>query len=138
MKDIINLQSLKRSKNKKHRTIHGKAHRIMISGYKTPKLKEEEILEIAKDFPTLTVNILMGGDIIIRSIKDSWLIRDETRFYTLYHKGTFYDCGRIKERYHVQDVFRDLNYIFASVVSHDEYAIGIKERKFYEINELIP
>lgn len=137
MRDIINLQALKRSKNKKHNTIYGKAHRIMQEGYETPVFTEEEVFEIAKGFPTLSITILMGGDITVRSVKDNWIIRDEGRFYTLYHKGISFDNGRTKERFHIQDVFKDLNYIFASIVSHDEYALGIKKRNAYEVLELI-
>lgn len=137
MRDIINLQALKRSKNRKHNTIYNKAHRIMQKQYQTPNVTEQDIMEMAKKFPTLTVNVLVGGDIVIRSIKDSWMVRDEGRFYTLYHKGMSFDKGRTKERYHIQDVFRDLNYIFASIVSHDDYALGIRKRSAYEIQKLI-
>jgi hypothetical protein len=137
MRDIINLQALKRSKNTKHNTIYKKAHRIMMDGYETPEISDEEVLEMAKAFPTLTVSIVMGGDISVVSVKDKWMIRDEGRFYTLYHKGMQFDKGRIKERFHIQDVFYDLNYIFASIVSHDEYALGIQKRNPHEIAELI-
>lgn len=137
MKDIINLQALRRSRSRKHNTIYNKAHRIMQENYKTPEYKESEIMDIAKDFPTLSVNVLMGGDINIKSVKDRWTIRDEGRFYTLYHKGSVLDKGRFKERYHIQDVFKDLNYIFASIVSHDDYALGIKKRNAFEVLELI-
>lgn len=137
MKEIINLQALRRSRITKHNTIYEKAHRIMGEGYSTPELNEEEIMDIAKDFPTLSIRVLMGGDITVRSVKDYWMIRDEGRFYTLYHKGILFDRGRVKERFHIQDVFKDLNYIFASIMSHDEYALGIKKRNAYEVLELI-
>lgn len=137
MRDIINLQALKRSKNTKHNTIYRKAHRIIESSYETPNIPERDILKMAEKFPTLTINILVGGDITIRSIKDHWLIRDEGRFYTLYHRTLYFGSTRTREVYHIQDVFRDLNYIFASIVSHDDYALGIKKRNAYEVLDLI-
>lgn len=135
MRDAVNLQTLRRSKSTKQNSIYKKAHRIMDENYSTPVVTDEEILNIAKDFPSIEVEVRMGGNIAVRSVKDSWMIRDEGRFYTLYHKGLFICKGRNKDSYHVQDVFRDLNYIFASIVSHDEYSMGIKKRNAYEINE---
>lgn len=137
MRDILNLQALKRSRNRKHNTIYNKAHRLMQEEFATPELTDEEVLGFANGFPTLTVKCLMGGDISIRSVRDEWIIRDEGRFYTLYHKGISMYKGRIKDSFHVQDIFRDLNYIFASVVSHDDYALGICSRDPYEVAELI-
>jgi hypothetical protein len=137
MRDTLNLKALKRSKMKKHNTIYEKAHRIMLERLETPELSEKEVLSIAENFPTLTVNVLIGGDINIRSVKDSWTIRDEGRFYSLYHRGMVFDNSRFKEMFHIQDVFRDLSYIFASVVSHDDFSMGIKKRNAYEVLELI-
>ncbi|HDR8453967.1 TPA: hypothetical protein QC364_000759 [Bacillus cereus] len=137
MRDILNLKTLKRSKLPKHKTIYKKAHRLINEDYATPDLTNEEILEIAKDFPTLSVNIIVGGDISIKSIVDSWIIKDEGRFYTLYHSALVSDNGRYKERFHLQDVFKDLNYIFASVVSHDDFAMGIQRRNEYDVLEMI-
>lgn len=137
MKDIIDLKALKKSRSKKHQKIYEKAHRIMKSSFETPDLKNSEVMEIASKFPSLNVNILMGGDITVRSLKDTWIIRDEGRFYTLYHGGSIFSHNRIKEHYHIQDIFSDLSYIFASIISHDEYALGIRRRNAYEVAELI-
>lgn len=137
MRDILNLQALKHSKNKKHNTIYEKAHRIMQQGWETAELSEKEILEIASRFPKLQVMVQIGGDIIVRSKKDTWLIRDEVRFLTLYHKGLCLEKGRTRERYHVQDVFYDLEFILASIISHDDYALGIASRSCEEIQELV-
>lgn len=124
---MLDLQRLKNRKGK-HRKIYEKAHRIMKQGWKTPDLSEKEILDIANKYPTLNVKVLINNDIVVRSIKDSWLIIDEGRFYTLYHKGIVFEGRKAKESYHLQDVFYDLNYIFASIVSHDEYKMGIKQK----------
>ncbi|MFJ8247352.1 hypothetical protein [Peribacillus asahii] len=137
MKDIINLQGLKRSRSKKHHTIYEKAHRIMRTGIQTPDMTEEEVIMIAEGFPTLSIRVFIGGDIFVRSVKDEWMIRDEGRFYTLYHKSNIFDKGRIKDSFHIQDIFKDLSYIFASIVSHDEFALGIRQRNAYEVSDLI-
>jgi hypothetical protein len=137
MRDILNLQALKHSKNKKHRTIYEKAHRIMAQGWETKELSEEEIMQIASKYPTLKVTVLVGGDILVQSKKDTWLIRDEVRFYTLYHKGMVFEKGRIKEKYHVQDVFYDIEFIFASIVSHDDYALGIQARTTQDLIDMV-
>jgi hypothetical protein len=133
MKDTLNLQALKRSKNPKHRTIYEKAHRIMQRGWETKEHTEEEILKIASRYPSLDVHVRIGGDIIVRSKKDTWIIKDEVRFFTLYHKGTIFSNGRIRDKYHVQDVFYDLEFIFASIESHDDYTLGITERTTNDI-----
>jgi hypothetical protein len=137
MRDILNLQALKHSKNKKHNTIYEKAHRIMQQGWETPDLSDEEKMEIARRYPQLDVTVMIGGDIRVRSKKDTWIIRDEGRFYTLYHKGLVFEKGRVKEKYHVQDVFYDLDFIFASIISHDDYALGIRSRTTDEILEMV-
>jgi hypothetical protein len=137
MRDILNLQALKHSRNRKHRTIYQKAHRIMKKRWVTREYKEEDVLEIASFYPTLKVKVLIGGDILIRSKKDTWLIRDEVRFFTLYHKGFNFVKKRTKERYHVQDVFQDIEFIFASIISHDDYALGIASRNTEDIKQIV-
>lgn len=133
MRDALKLQTLKRSPHRKHQTIYKKAHRIISEGFETPVLSDKKIIALAEKFPTLTVKPLIAGNISIQSFKDEWIIVDEGRFYTLYHKSLGFDKGRIKERFHLQDVFKDLNYIFASVVSHDDYTMGIKKRTPEEV-----
>jgi hypothetical protein len=137
MRDILNLQALKHSKNRKHNTIYEKAHRIMQEGWETEELSEKQVLDIAERFPQLDVTVTVGGNIIVRSKKDTWVIVDEIRFLTLYHKGTIISKGRVKEKYHVQDVFYDLEFIFASIISHDDYALGIKSRTMGEVQEIV-
>jgi hypothetical protein len=137
MRDILNLQALKHSKNRKHNTIYEKAHRIMQEGWETEELSEQQVLDIAERFPQLDVTVTVGGNIIVRSKKDTWVIVDEIRFLTLYHKGTIISKGRVKEKYHVQDVFYDLEFIFASIISHDDYALGIKSRTMGEVQEIV-
>jgi hypothetical protein len=137
MRDTLNLQALKHSKHRKHNTIYDKAHRMMQQGFETQDMSESEILEIAKRFPQLEVKVMIGGDIIIKSKKDTWVVIDEIRFLTLYHKGRVVEKGRMKERYHVQDVFYDIEFIFASIISHDDYALGIKSRTTDEIMQIV-
>jgi hypothetical protein len=137
MRDILNLQALKRSKVKKHNTIYEKAHRIMQKGWETVELSEAEIMEIANRFPQLKVQVLVGGDILVKSKKDTWLIRDEIRFFTLYHKGLLLQNGRTREKYHVQDVFYDIEFILASIISHDDYSMGIRSRNTDDIQKLV-
>jgi hypothetical protein len=109
----------------------------MNEGNRTPDLTTEDIMEIAKDFPTLAIKVVVGGDITIKSRKDTWMVIDEGRFFTLYHSGISINNGKYKERYHLQDVFKDLNYIFASVVTHDDYAMGIQKRNPNELLEML-
>ncbi len=136
MRDILNLQALKHSKSRKHQTIYEKAHRLLQKGWETVELSESQILEIASAFPQLSVKVAIGGDIIIKSKKDTWVLRDEVRFYTLYHKSFTIERGRMKDRYHVQDVFYDLEFVLASVISHDEYKLGTGKLNMRKVQEL--
>jgi hypothetical protein len=137
MKDFLDLQALKHSRYRKHHAIYDKAQRMMQSEFETEELKDEEILEIASRFPQLDVRVLIGGDVLIKSKKDTWIVRDEVRFLTLYHKATVMRKGRVKDRYHVQDIFYDFEFIFASIISHDDYALGIRSRTCKDIDEII-
>jgi hypothetical protein len=137
MRDILNLQALKHSKHRKHNSIYDKAQRIMQSEFETEELSDEEILEIASRFPQLDVRVLIGGDVVIKSKKDTWIVRDEVRFLTLYHKAIVLNKGRVKDKYHVQDIFYDFEFIFASIISHDDYALGIRSRTCEDIKDII-
>jgi len=137
MREFLDLKRLKRSKDTKHHTIYKKAHRIIAEKYETPELSEMEIHQIAKDFPSLNVKALATGIVEVRSVKDEWMIVDEGRFYTLYHQGFYVYCSRIKDKFHVQDVFKDLNYIFASIVSHDDYTMGIEKRGYEDLLDVV-
>lgn len=137
MRDILNLKALKKDGNAKHKKIYHKAHKIMEMGFETEILTENEILEKAKKYPHIKVKVTIGGDIIVRSKRDTWLIKDEGRFITLYHKKTIFVGSKIKDSYHVQDVFYDLDFVFASIVSHDDYAINGRVRNVNDINTLI-
>ena len=136
MKMALNLQALRRSKVRKDNTIYGKAHRIMMNKFETPIIDDSTVEELAKKFPTLSVKRVMGGDIMIRSIKDTWMIIDEGRFYTLYHQNNQVVRGKNCHRFHLQDIFTDLNYIFASIVSHDEYALRRKKWDHRDLEDM--
>ena len=123
----LNLRSLKNSKSKKERSIYKKAHRFLQKGVKTSFLSEIEIMSIASKYPSLKVKILAGGDLSIRSrgkYGDIWQVTDEGRFYVLYHDGLGYNTSSKKNPMHVQDVFEDLGFALASIVSHDEFKLG--------------
>lgn len=137
MRDTLNLQALKRSKHEKHRTIYKKAHKIMAKGFETEELSDEQVMDIVNRYPQLKVSIIIGGDIIIRSKKDTWIVKDEGRFISLYHKALILENGKTKEKYHIQDIFYDLDFVFASIISHDDYMLGIKSRTTDEIQEIV-
>lgn len=138
MRDTLNLQSLKHSKFEKHRKIYKKAHKIMAKGFETEELSKEQIMDIAKRYPKLQVSVIIGGDIVVRSVHDTWIIKDEGRFISLYHKAFVLEKGKRKEKYHIQDIFYDLDFAFASIVSHDEFKLGIKFRTTTdEIQEIV-
>lgn len=138
MRDTLNLQALKRSKLEKHHTIYKKANKIMAKGFETEELSDEQVMDIANRYPRLKVSIVMGGDIIVRSLNDTWCVRDEGRFISLYHKDTIIlESGKEKEKYHIQDIFYDLDFVFASIISHDDYRIVGKSRTTDEIQEIV-
>lgn len=125
MREKLDLQALKNSKVRKHRTIYNKAIRLLERGLGVKELSEEEILELISKYPTLKVRILIGGDISVVSKKDTWMIKNEGDWFTLYHKGIVIEKRRIKEQYHIQDIFYDLDYVFKSIVRHDDFTMGL-------------
>ena len=133
LRSTLNLKHLKRSEYPKNNTIYEKAQRMMAMKWVTEDLTESEIEDIANKYPTLRSKIVIGGDIIVRSQGHSWLIRDEGRFITLYHKRL---VSR-QDKYHVQDVFFDLEYVFASIHSHDLYYMGKATMSNEDILELV-
>ena len=138
MKEKLNLRALRRSGNVKHTKIYKKATRMITEGFQTADLSSEEIMEIASRYTKLKkVRVLIGGDIIIISKADTWVLKNEGNFLALYHRSMVMSEGRMKESYHIQDVFYDLEYALASIVSHDEFVLGIKNRTPEEVNELI-
>lgn len=133
----LDLRAMKNSRRRKHHTIYDKAHRLITEGFETQHLSDSEIERIAKGFPQLSIRIVAGGNIIVRSKKDTWIIRDEVRFLTLFHRSLHFGSRRTFERYHVQDVFYDLEFALASIVSHDEYSLGIKRHNIDGIHKLV-
>lgn len=73
----------------------------------------------------------------VLTLQTAWVIRDEGRFYSLYHSGSVMDKGRLKEVFHIQDVYVDLQYLFASVVTHDDYSMGVQKRNPLELLDLL-
>lgn len=123
----LNLRSLKYSKSKKEARVYQKAHDLIMKGFKTKEVSEIEVMNIASKFPTLKVKVLAGGDLSIRSrgkYGDIWHVSDEGRFYVLYHDSLGFNASKRKDPMHVQDVFEDLGFVFASIVSHDEFHLG--------------
>lgn len=137
MKDVLNLRALRLSSKRKERAIYEKACRIQGRKKDTEELTEEQILNIAKDYPCLKVKVSFGGNILVRSQMNSWLIRVEQDFITLYHKTLAISRGKTVEKYHVQDVFGDVEYALASILSHDDYVLGISARNNSDIRDMV-
>ncbi|MED3976098.1 hypothetical protein P4639_22130 [Priestia megaterium] len=137
-RDFLNLKALKRSAIKHHcnkqLAIYEKAHEMLKEGWKTKDIDTEEIMSIASKFPQLNVKVMIGGDIFIKSKRDTWIIKDESRFLTLYHKDIVQ--MKSKDTYHVQDVFYDLDFALASIVAHDDHSMGIKTRELVHIKQM--
>lgn len=127
MKHVLSLKTLKYNKSR----IYKKAHKLMREGFKTTPLSESEVMKLASKYPSLSIKIFVGGDISIRSARgDVWRIVDEGRFYVLYHEFS-YSIKPLKssELSHVQDVFKDLEYTFESIMNHDQFTMGIYPTK---------
>ncbi|MDY7043629.1 hypothetical protein RVS70_05360 [Virgibacillus sp. M23] len=137
MRDELNLRALKHSKKRKHRKIYDKVHRIIRMKKETPELSEKEIISISSNYPTLDVAVIMGGSISVKSKNDSWLIMNEGSYYALYHRGTSFKNGKVREHYHIQDVFYDLKYTFLSIVSHDKHKLGLKGWNPYKMGKMV-
>lgn len=119
----LNLRSLQMSKYKKMNKIYEKATKMIESGFQTQIVSDKKIGELASKFPNIRVHVNVQG-IAIRSKNDSWFAVVEENFITLYHKTMKVAKSRIVEVSHVQDVFYDLEFMFASIVSHDNYKNG--------------
>lgn len=136
MRRKLNLKALRVSHKRKWRKIAEKAYRMMDEKWETPYLSEDEIMQLASRFPYLKVSVVIGCIVVKSKIADSWMIVDEGDFYALYHKNIYFDKGKMKETYHIQDVFYDLEFLFASISSHDDCKMGVKKRNIRELKEL--
>lgn len=134
----INLMKLKNSSLPKHKKIYNKALRIMAEGNNISTLSESEIEKIAMKYPQLKVHPTINGDVINISSKcDNWIAVNENLFFTLYHEELECKNGKFTHGHHVQDVFYDLDFLLASIVSHDEYKISNVENTMDDIRELV-
>lgn len=128
----LNLRMLGNSKFAKHRKIFKKATSMIESGFRTKKMSDKEIYELAEKFPNLNIHVNIQG-LTINSKCDKWFVVDEGEFLALYHETLQSAKGKTKQVYHIQDVFYDLEFLFASVVSHDEYKIHNKATTVEEV-----
>lgn len=133
----VNLQRLKKSGLPKHKKIYDKAMKMIWSDYVTPKLSESEIMGIAERYQPLKVSVTINGDITVCSKCDRWAIIDEGAFYTLYHESMSIKAGKFVQEYHIQDVFYDLDFLFASIISHDEYKMSNSASTMDDIESLV-
>lgn len=131
----LNLRMLGNSKFAKHKKIYKKAMSMIESGFQTKKVSDNEVYELAKNFPDLNVHVNIQG-LTIKSKCDKWFVVDEGDFLALYHETLQSAKGKMKQVYHIQDVFYDLEFLFASIVSHDEYKIHNKTSTIEEVKDM--
>lgn len=133
----INLNKLKKSGIPKLRKIYEKACKIKTSGYIIPEICEEAIYEIASKYTQLKVSTSLNGDIVnVRSKCDKWMAVKEDSFYTLYHEELEVKNSKFIYSYHIQDIFLDLDFLLASIISHDEYKMMSIENGIEGIREI--
>lgn len=124
----FNLKGLRDSKNKKQSKIYSKAMEIMKGGNETEILSEERIKGIKESYPEFTIESKAGNALSIKSKFDSWMVMDEESFFVLYHMGKSSSGVGSMESYHVQDVFKDIDYLLKSIEAHDDFKINVKLR----------
>lgn len=135
VKRNLSLKELKNDTSEKHKKIYNKAMYIINKGFHSPTLSYMELKLIAENFRSygLSVSVAISGDMTVRSKCDDWTIIDEGRFYVLYHELTVVGVnGKARKEVHVQDVFEDLNFLFASIVKHDDFKMNIFKNKIEE------
>lgn len=76
----------------------------------------KESLEIAKQNGLKTK--ILGEDLYIDSIFDSWYIADVGKYVELHHKNT------LNKNYHLQRRFTNIMQAVDSVVKHDTYKLN--------------
>ncbi len=135
---MINIQKWRNNKNIKHRKIYNKAKEIIERELAMEEIETEERLnELRNRFPSLRINIVAGANLTVGSLKDEWLVVNDGRFYALYHGGKFTSrLNKTTESYHIQDVFYDIEFLLASIVSHDNYEFGKKEYSMKDIGNM--
>lgn len=116
--------------------IEEKIKRLNIENNRIKKLDEAEIVAKA-EFYGLKVRMYINGDIEVSSAFDKWLVVCAPSHYKLYHMGVESIGGKNKDHYHLQDAFADIDFMFASIYSHDDYKIGIKKRRCTDLLAMI-
>lgn len=135
---MIDIQKWRKSKKVKHNKIYKKAKNIIDRGIEIESIQSEaRVDELKKRFPSLDIKLIAGGNMSVVSIKDEWLVVNDGRFLALYHYGKLSTRrGKTKENYHIQDVFYDIEFLLASIVSHDQYDIRNEGFKIKEIKAM--
>lgn len=139
IKKNIDLQNLRKSTLSKHNKIYDKATKMLTENYTTPELSHMELEILAERFKMygLRVNVSISGDITVRSKCDNWVIVDEGFYYVLYHETTVGSRGKNRHSHHVQDIFYDLDFLMASIVTHDEFKMSMERPKISDIKALV-
>ena len=139
IKGNIDLQNLRKSTVTKHRKIYEKAMKMLNENYLTPELSHMELEILAERFKDygLRVNVTISGDITVRSKCDNWVVVDEGNYYVLYHETTVGSRGKNRHSYHIQDVFYDLDFLMASIVTHDDYKMSRERPNLGDIKNLV-
>lgn len=125
----FNLKGLRNSKNEKQSKIYSKAMSLIKDGNETEYLTDNRIEELRNNHPTLTIESKAGNSLAVKSRFDNWVVMDEGDFYVLYHMGkSSVSSVGSAEVYHVQDVFKDIDFLLSSIESHDDFKINVKLR----------
>lgn len=111
--------------SEKTKKILKKINRIIDENLKTEELTDEELLSIAEKF-NLSIKISVNGNYYITSKLDEWHVVDEGCYYILLHnEKTIAHNAKEYNDEHIQDVFYSMEYLMASIVSHDMFKLGI-------------
>lgn len=136
MKKELNIRALRHSKKGKHQKIYKKIKGLELAQHEVSEWSEDDVNQLAKRFSELEIKMAAGGDVIVRSRKDSWRLCDEVNFIAMYHRNINIKGGKVVDSWHVQDVFEDLPFALASIIAHDNYKINGINMSSIEILEM--
>ena len=123
----FNLKGLRNSKNEKQSKIYHKAMSLIKDGNETEVITDKRLKELQHIHPTLSIAMKAGNSLAVKSRFDVGVVMDEGDFYVLYHMGkSSVSSVGSAETYHVQDVFKDIDFLLKSIESHDDFKINVK------------
>lgn len=125
LRDVPNLHALRNSKKPKYNKIGDKIYSCIQDNQEVTPFTDEEIHNKCNKLG-LRCAISINGNLSIKSRCDSWMLINNTHYWTLYHGDIKYNktAGKAQNNYHLQDVFSDLDFALASIVTHDAYALN--------------